>query len=187
MQILCGTTSQMWVLPQMWMITGHLFRNCFFEWFYICKLFSPGCSEHLKSFQWFGTEMTFGKTCDTFHISWILQNQSLNVKCTCHSVISLKNCHLLYAVPITILQRESWTNFTNNFLVICSNYGIRQWEKWIPRHIWLTTRYRWCMMTSSNWEILALLAFCAGNSPLTNARDKELWCFLWSASETKAE
>ena len=29
----------------------------------------------------------------------------------------------------------------------------------------------------------ALLAICAGNSPVTNASDAELWCFLWSAPE----
>ena len=41
----------------------------------------------------------------------------------------------------------------------------------------------------------ALLALCAGNSPvtgekkipLTKASDAELWCFLWSAPEQTAE
>ena len=29
----------------------------------------------------------------------------------------------------------------------------------------------------------ALLAICTGNSPVTKARDSELWCSLWSAPE----
>ena len=49
------------------------------------------------------------------------------------------------------------------------------------------------MVTSSNGNISALLALCAGNSPVTgeflseNASDAELWCFLWSAPERTAE
>ena len=45
-------------------------------------------------------------------------------------------------------------------------------------------------MTSSNGNPSALLALCAGNSPvtgLTKASDGELWCFRWSAPKQTNE
>ena len=49
------------------------------------------------------------------------------------------------------------------------------------------------MMTSSNGNIFALLAFCAGNSPVTGEFPSQrpvarsFWCFLWSAPEQTVE
>ena len=83
-----------------------------------------------------------------------------------------------------------------NFDILIEIYrSLVQWLGVDQETSWILSELRYWLLPINAWwlnqmeTVSALLAFCAGNSPITvtKASGAELWCFLWSAPEPTVE